>query len=268
MAELVEVKGRNNINYIIFQDEIISYQSEWLKEFVPLYKERIGIPFTAYAFPSENFKERMKLLKEAGLSSTCVAVQSASPRICKIYNRHYERELFLEAANILRSMNLTFYTDVITYNPLEKREDLEYTLKFLLDLPQPYDICVNKLYILPGTELSKELKGIEPDRDASGISKDANRIFDYYSRLFWLASYFKNSATVINFIKSIRIFERYPVLLKPVLYIFFVLGSLNKGIYRFKKIRRSGRLNLRFIIDFLKRKSPFLNRRGLDVSVR
>ena len=141
IEELKQVKNRHNINYIIFQDEIISYQTEWLKEFAPLYKERL------------------ELLKEAGLSSTCLAVQSGS-----------------------------------------------------------------------------------------------EQLFDCYAGLLWVSSYFKGSRALVNIIKSVGMFERCPALLKPVLYVCSFFGSLNKNIYKLKKIAKSGRLNAKFVIGFIKRK--------------
>jgi len=251
IAEIEEVKKNDDIDYIIFQDEIISFQTDWLKKFAPLYRKKIGIPFTAFMFPSDKFRERLELLKEAGLSSTCLAVQSGSQRICKVYNRLCDKKLFLEAAGTLRDMNLTFYTDVITYNPMESKQDLEETLDFLLDIPQPYDICINKLYILPGTKLSEQL----PD---SAINKKRGYIFDYYCGLFFISSYFKSARIWVGLIKSIKVFENYPVLLKPILYIAYFFGSLNKTVLKLKKIKNTGRLNAGFLTGVIKRKLKFI----------
>ena len=247
IEELKEVKSNHDINHIIFQDEVIAYQMDWLKIFSPLYKKSIGLTFTSYVFPTKNFEERIKVLKDAGLSYTCLAVQSGSKSISKLYKRPYNKQLYLEAARILRSMDIGFYTDVIAYNPLEKKDDLESTLDVLLEIPQPYDLCINKLYVLPGTKLYEQLADYE-------IDKNKFLMFSYYSALFQISSYFKNAKILIRVIKSVYIFSRYPALLKPILYITSLLGSLNTSIYFLMKRKRSGELNISFVRNVIKRK--------------
>lgn len=190
------MKEKNDLKYIIFQDEVFSHQMEWLEKFVPLYKEKIGLPFTCYVVPSTDFDYKIRLLKDAGLSSTCLAIQSGSKRINRLYKRSFNEGLTLKAAASITSLGLSFYTDVITYNPAEDVDDLEDTLSTLLKLPQPYDICVNKLYLMPGTELSEKIKRIQLD-------KAKTRLFDYYSSLFWIASYFRCSRKIVAGMKSI-----------------------------------------------------------------
>ncbi|MBF0217327.1 MAG: radical SAM protein [Candidatus Omnitrophica bacterium] len=240
LSELEAVKARGDINYVIFQDEIFSYDIKWLEKFLPEYKRRIGIPFTAFLYPSMDFRTKIELLKAAGMSGTCIAVQSGSPEIAKGYNRHFDREMLLDAARILRENNLSFYTDVITYNSLETKEDLEKTLGVLLDLPQPYEICINKLYLLPGTELY--------NRTASpGMDDIKKNMFRFYTGLFLLAGYFKCSRALINAVKAIGIFEKDPVVLAPVLYLARFFGKLNLMKYKMNKLLKNGRLNLKYL---------------------
>ncbi len=247
IAELSEVKKNNDIDYVIFQDEVFSHDMNWLGAFLPLYKREIGLPFTAYIFPTKNIGERISLLKDGGLSSTCLAVQSGSPDICELYNRFFNKELFLETASIIRSEGLSFYTDVITYNPLEKKDDLERTLEVLLELPQPYDVCINKLYTLPGTELHKKL----PLFDISG---EKEKMFRYYSALFLLASYFRCARYLIRIIKACGIFEKHPAFLRPLLCLNHFMGRTRLSFYKFLKIKRSGRLNASFILHFIRKR--------------
>jgi radical SAM superfamily enzyme YgiQ (UPF0313 family) len=240
IAELETVKARGGVRYIIFQDEIFSHDAEWMKNFLPAYKARIGIPFTAFLYPSRDFRAKIDILKEAGMSGTCIAVQSGSEEICKAYNRFFDKELLLDAARALREKGLSFYTDVITYNPRETKEDLERTLGLLLDLPQPYEICVNKLYLLPGTELHERLS-------AAGTGELNKDMFRFYTGLFWLSSYFKTGRILVSIVKATGIFEKYPVLLKPVLITARLFGKFDLTIYKMKKLIRSGRLNLSYI---------------------
>jgi hypothetical protein len=118
--------------------------------------------------------------------------------------------MFFDAARVLKEKKVPFYTDVITYNPCEKKEDLEMTLDVLLKLPHPYELCINKLYVLPGTELNDTLSGMT-------IDEGQERMFRYYSSLFWIASYFDLSKGLVRLIQKAGIFEKYPQALKPLL---------------------------------------------------
>jgi hypothetical protein len=230
--ELETVKRQHKIRHVIFQDEVFSHQMDWLEEFIPPYKERVGLPFTAYVVPSADFERKLRLLKDGGLVRTCLAVQTGSQRINKFYKRSFDKGLTLKAADIIRSLDVSHYVDVITYNPEEHKEDLESTLDVLLRFPRPYDICVNKLYVTAGTELAEWFKGAQP--------KIADtRMFDYYASLFWLSSYFKCSRQIVHAIKSLPFFGSHPFALKPFLYVSWLIRIADRGRRKLKRVARA-----------------------------
>jgi hypothetical protein len=186
--------------------------------------------------PDKDFDRKIELLKEAGLIWTCLALQSGSPDINRRYNRVFDKERILKAARKLKDLDIGFYTDVITYSPFETRDDLERTLEVLVELPQPYDICVNKLYVAPGTELSKGIKS---------VVADGTDIFDYYSALFWIASYFKRSKGIVGAVKSIGLLERYRMLRTLFLAFFHLMGNMNRICNKLRALKRTGRLSTR-----------------------
>ena len=53
---------------------------------------------------------------------------------------------------------MTFYTDIITYSPFEREEDLAATVSVLGDIPAPRDVYINKLYVLKNTRIAKLLQ--------------------------------------------------------------------------------------------------------------
>jgi hypothetical protein len=94
----------------------------------------------------------LTLLKEAGLDFCCLALESGSERINKdVLRRTYRKELFLKTAWLCRELSIKFYTDVIAYNPYEEVEDLRRTLDVLMEMGGGFGLCVNKLFVLPGT---------------------------------------------------------------------------------------------------------------------
>lgn len=214
IAELEDYKNRFNLTQVQFEDEIFAMGTRWLEKFVPLYRERIGVPFVAYIYPTRNIEKILVMLKSAGLSYACLALESGSERINKeVFNRPYNRELFLRTAEICRRLGIKFYTDVITFNPYEEEEDLEQTLDVLLGVGGGYEMAINRLFVLPGTMMALHMA-----RDGVKIQgSDKNRLFDYYCRLFWITSYRHNARLAVGLIQRFRIFKQHPWLINPAL---------------------------------------------------
>ncbi len=185
VAELVDAKQHFKFTQIQFEDEIFAMNAKWLEEFVPLYKKEINLPFIAYIYPVHNIDKVLNLLKQAGLDHCCLALESGSERINKIvFERVYNRALFLKTARLCKKLNISFYTDIITYNPYEDEEDLRKTLDVLIEMKGGFDMAVNKLFVLPGTKMSKKMTH---DGMIMSEIEGKERLFNYYCRLFWIA---------------------------------------------------------------------------------
>jgi anaerobic magnesium-protoporphyrin IX monomethyl ester cyclase len=214
VSELEEYARKFPLRQVHFEDEIFAMGTRWLEEFVPLYRERIGVPFVAYIYPTRNIEKILTLLKSAGLSYACLALESGSERINKeVFNRPYNRELFLRTAEICQRLGIKFYTDVITFNPYEEEKDLQQTLDVLLAVGGGYEMAINKLFVLPGTMMAQRM-----ERDGVKIQEsEKDRLFDYYCRLFWITSYRHNGPAAVRIIQRFSIFKKHPRLINPAL---------------------------------------------------
>ena len=183
VRELKEARKIIHYKIVHFEDEIFSFDHDWLKEFKDIYKKEINVPIMCYIYPDQDIKRKLELLKEGGLIRTCLSLQSGSERINReIFNRPFNKYLFLETAQLLKTMGIDYYVDVITYNPFEDEEDLQATLDILNKLPKPSRLCVNKLYLSKGTKIYKLVKNLQDKKENKIVS---DRVFNYYSRLFW-----------------------------------------------------------------------------------
>ena len=210
VAELAEAKRKYGATEIMFEDEIFGMDAKWLARFTPLYREQVGLPFSAYLYPTRNIDKLLPMLKEAGLTSCCVSLQTGSERIHKrVFDRPYDRELFLKTIRLCRELGVVFYTDVITFNPYEQESDLDKTLDVLLEVRGPYGLCINKLFVLPGTSLAEQMR-----RDGVQLEdRSRDHLFGYYCRLFSIASLSRFSGWVARSARSLAIFRRRPALL-------------------------------------------------------
>jgi len=207
IRELKIAKEILGYEYVQFEDEVFSYDNAWLSEFRDMYRNEINVPFECYIYPNANIEGQLTLLKEAGLNYTCLALQSGSDRINKeVFNRTFDKEHFINTANLLKGMGIAYYTDVITFNPFETKKDLQATLNVLNELPKPFHLCVNKLYALKGTKIFDMVENHRKSND--GIT--ANNVFLYYARLFWLATHYNKR--IVRLIETIRVFKYFPFL--------------------------------------------------------
>ena len=214
VAELAEAKRRFGIRQIHFEDEIFAMNMKWLEQFAPLYIKEVGLPFTAYIYPTRGIEAILTLLKSAGLRYCCLALESGSERVNRqVFQRVYDRKLFLHTADVCRQLGLKFYTDVITYNPYEEEADLKQTLDVLMDISGEFEMCINKIFVLPGTKMAEQMK-----KDGKQIGASAmDPTFNYYSRLFWMASFGKRSRGLVKFIERTPFFKRNEWLVNPAM---------------------------------------------------
>jgi len=204
--ELKRAKEKVGYKRILFEDEVFSFDNKWLKEFKYMYKKEVDVPFICYIYPHGGIGETIKILKEMGAVYVCLGLQSGSARINKqIFHRPFDKDLFLKTACLLKQMKMDYYVDVITYNPFEEEADLKATLDVLNRLPRPFGLCVNKLYIMKGTDICDMA-----EKHACGKGPALDKIFNYYSRLFWATT--KCDARLIRFLYSISVFRRLPFL--------------------------------------------------------
>ena len=214
VAELVQAKNQFNLTHIRFEDEIFGMNLKWLTEFAPLYREQVGLPFDAYIYPSRDIENILKVLQYAGLTFCCLALESGSERINKkVFDRVYDRDLFLQTVRVCKNLSIPFYSDIITYNPYEEEEDLRKTLNVLLEMGGGFSMCINKLFVLPGTKMAQQMR-----IDGLAVSdprKDS--LFNYYCRLFWISSFSRHAPYFVWALDKIPIFRRRPQLLNPLM---------------------------------------------------
>jgi radical SAM superfamily enzyme YgiQ (UPF0313 family) len=231
VAELAEAKSRHGASDIMFEDEIFGMDAKWLAPFSGLYRERVGLPFSAYLYPTRNVGRLLPMLKESGLASCCVSLQTGSERIHKqVFDRPYDRELFLKTIRMCRSLGVGFYTDIITFNPYEEEGDLDRTLEVLLEMKGPFGLCINKLFVLPGTPLAEQMR-----RDGKTLEEGARAgLFAWYCRLFSIACLSEFSGTAVRLVKRLRVFRRHPgwIPMPAFEFVFRIVNAVDRRVRR------------------------------------
>jgi radical SAM superfamily enzyme YgiQ (UPF0313 family) len=132
LEELRIAKSKYKIKSIIFSDDIFMISYDWLKEFIPLYKREIGIPFSCTTHPNFVKEDILDLLKMGGCWSVQMGIQSGSARVRReIFHRHETTEKILQSALIIKETGIKLFVDIILGAPTETENDIKDSFDLL-----------------------------------------------------------------------------------------------------------------------------------------
>lgn len=143
-------------------DDFFSRPLPEIEEFSQAYKEEIGVPFFCNTTPTSLSEKKLELLLGAGLLANStnglgIGLESASQVTLKMYERdHISEKIIARAQSILHKFNICTGFDTLIANPYEKKEDILYTIRFILSMPAPFKVLPHLLSFYDGMELRKK----------------------------------------------------------------------------------------------------------------
>jgi anaerobic magnesium-protoporphyrin IX monomethyl ester cyclase len=199
MEELHWAKDNLELDTIMFYDDVFTVHPRWLEEFLPRYKEEIGIPFWCYTYPTTHDRELLMKLKDAGCTAITMGVQSGSERILKEhFNRPTKSDRVIEAAQEIVDVGITAFFDMITRVDFETVDDLEETFEFLLKLPiEMNTFMLAEMTSYPTYRYSEDVIAAEA---AGTLNRPSDEEYDYYHNLYLLS----RSTQSLSRIREIR----------------------------------------------------------------
>ena len=134
------INSNPEIKNIFFYDDCFLARSiEDMETFCKLYMQRIRRPFWIISIPSFVRDEKIKVLKNAGLSRIHLGLQSGSDYILReVYKRKSLKADFLKAAEIINNHKIAACYDVILDSPYENDENRIETIRTLAITPKPF----------------------------------------------------------------------------------------------------------------------------------
>ncbi|MCA9427955.1 MAG: B12-binding domain-containing radical SAM protein, partial [Candidatus Omnitrophica bacterium] len=247
VAEIEErIRSRPNISIVEIEDDVFTLDKNWIQKFCELYKERINLPFWCYTYPKVCTYEMMSMLKDAGLFSTTMGMQSGSERLlADVYGRKTLKTEMIQGAKTIQSLGLDLVVDVIGYHPMENEEDLKETLDVLINLPTPYTIHpINQMSFYGGfkiTELAKEA-GVELTL-APGTNKyfaEGPKDYDRWAALYYMCQFAEIPRDAIRALAEDQRWHEDPQTLRALADGILRLGNYNGDVYmrKEKKIKQ------------------------------
>jgi radical SAM superfamily enzyme YgiQ (UPF0313 family) len=141
-----------NISMYIFDDDLFTYDKDYVEEFCAAYKKVSRLPFVVNAHAAFFDDSRARHLADAGCQIVKIGVESGSSKIrAKVMNRHMSAEKLMEAINHIHRYNMHSSVFIIIGLPYENRDDVMDTVKFL-SKSKPGRFRWTFFFPFPGTE--------------------------------------------------------------------------------------------------------------------
>lgn len=162
LVELKEVKEKYPFfKRVYYDDDAFMHRPVGeIKLFAQRMKNEIGLPFVITGVtPTSLTDEKLDILIDAGLKWIRLGIQTVSDRVNKeVYHRPTTFKSIKSAIEIIRrhhkKMDPVWY-DFVIDNPWETSSENLETLRFMLDLPRPFAICIYSLTFFPGAKISE-----------------------------------------------------------------------------------------------------------------
>ena len=154
---------------IQFRDESFLSHKNWFMEFLTLYRDEIGVPFTAQIRVNEVTEEKAKLMSEANAHCVYMGIESGNEDIrSKIINKKLKTEHIHRGADLLRKYNIPWRSYNIIGFPEETLEDVYSTIKVNQDIGTAYP-WVSMLMPYKGTEIYKYYEEYYDSEDLNNL---------------------------------------------------------------------------------------------------
>lgn len=185
VEEILRVKNGYPLKIICFVDDTFIADKKWLLKFLPLYKKRIGLPFSCNIRGNLLDKELAKCLAKAGCVSVFMGVESGNEEMrIRLLKKTVTNQHLLKAAKLLHGYGIKIAANNMFGLPGETLneafETIRLNIKLKVDLPwcsifQPYpgtemaDYCFKNNYLT-----KKELQSIGETFQKRSILKSSD----------------------------------------------------------------------------------------------
>jgi len=197
---------RYGAKLIRVKDEVFPVSPKWLEEFIERYPKEIDLPFFGHLRPEFHDTETIRKLKDVGLFTTIVGIQSGSEEIRKnIFKRNLSKDKVIEFAKTLEKLDIQFSYHFIYRNPFEAEHHLNESLEFTYDLPYS-STFIFKLESLPDTPIKNMIESINPTLLPAHIA-------DWYAILHCMSLKSPTLRKLCKFTHKYKCFKKAPFIL-------------------------------------------------------
>lgn len=156
LAEIESVtQTYRGVASVRFYDHAFAFDADWLAEFAPAYKARVGLPYRCHVRLDKVTPQIAAMLAASGCRQVSTQIGSGSRFIREeIQSIHGSDQQMLDACGVLRHAGLTIEAEVTVGNPYETFIVVEDTLR-LLAAAQVHKVVPRVFYPTPGTRAAE-----------------------------------------------------------------------------------------------------------------
>jgi radical SAM superfamily enzyme YgiQ (UPF0313 family) len=154
VEEIERARATAPILAVFFADDLFTSSKKWLQEFVPLYRQRIGVPFMCITRADHLDDETGELLKRAGCHTVSFGIESGSEEIrTRLLRKQITDAAIIRCSDVLTRKGIRIQTSNMFCLPDETLEDALSTVK--LNIRIKADFVFTPIFMpFPGTELA------------------------------------------------------------------------------------------------------------------
>jgi len=157
LTEMRQVLGRYPARTVGFNDDLFTFDEEWMADFLEGYRREAGRPFFCCGRVDTMTEAKARLLKESGCYSLWYGLESAKEETRrKILNRQMSDEAIRRGTRLLKDQGLQTQSYNMLNIPGEGLAEGLATLRFNRELHNDF-VVASLFQPFPGTELTREL---------------------------------------------------------------------------------------------------------------
>ncbi len=202
LSEIEYLHGKfPDMKTMIFMDEIFTLDKKWVREYCDKYAGRFSTPFQIFLRVETVDRETLAMLREAGLYSIIVGVESGNDRIRReVLNRRMTNEQIIRVFDWADELGIETWD----FNMIGLPGETEGNVRETMDLNRrirPHHVQVSIFYPFPGTPIHERCRneGLlqvgettsvflnEPTLDLPGLAREKiNELFAEFRALAML----------------------------------------------------------------------------------
>lgn len=105
--EINDVRGRYNLKFVHFLDDIFNLRNDWLEEFCERYPREVGLPFDVILMANMTTEKHIRLLKQAGCVYARIAFEAGSDYVRNaVFRKNTTRQQLVDAAGWIKKYGI------------------------------------------------------------------------------------------------------------------------------------------------------------------
>jgi radical SAM superfamily enzyme YgiQ (UPF0313 family) len=161
MEELLVMKGKYDFKRVMFFDSVFFSDRDWLKDFLPRYREEISVPFRCAGHVSFVDKDIINEMKISGCYCIDFGVQTFNEKLRKeLLNRPESNQIIERAFSICDQAMLRYDVDLIMGIPSMSEKDYILALLFMQNHRYLNRLKCYNLSYYPRLEMIKKARAL------------------------------------------------------------------------------------------------------------